>query len=215
MDSGVPDNVVVNRALIVRGFLAKVVSMRPPFPGMDPWLEDPTLWPDVHNSLIAAIANALSDVVAPKYYIGLKQRTYMLGTEDLPFVGLPDLSVTTYQPTESTGLFREGANFGMVEVLVPMIEEYRETFLEVRDARGGKLITLVEVLSPVNKMYRKGRDRYLMKRGRVLESRTGLVEIDLLRDGKPMPFVGQKVASDYRVLVSARPGPVNSFVSRR
>jgi hypothetical protein len=26
--------------------------MRPPFPGMDPWLEHPALWPDVHNRLI-------------------------------------------------------------------------------------------------------------------------------------------------------------------
>ena len=26
--------------------------MRPQFPGMDPWLERPDLWPDVHNGLI-------------------------------------------------------------------------------------------------------------------------------------------------------------------
>jgi Protein of unknown function (DUF4058) len=26
--------------------------MRPQFAGMNPWLEHPTLWPDVHNSLI-------------------------------------------------------------------------------------------------------------------------------------------------------------------
>ncbi len=25
--------------------------MRPPFPGMDPWLESLGLWPNVHNSL--------------------------------------------------------------------------------------------------------------------------------------------------------------------
>ena len=30
--------------------------MRPPFPGMDPWLEHPAIWPDVHNRLITAIA---------------------------------------------------------------------------------------------------------------------------------------------------------------
>ena len=29
--------------------------MRPPFPGMDPWLEDLKLWLDLHNSLITAI----------------------------------------------------------------------------------------------------------------------------------------------------------------
>jgi hypothetical protein len=30
--------------------------MRSPFPGMDPYLEHPSLWPDVHNRLIVAIA---------------------------------------------------------------------------------------------------------------------------------------------------------------
>ena len=26
-----------------------------PFPGMDPYLEDPTIWPDVHNRLFVTI----------------------------------------------------------------------------------------------------------------------------------------------------------------
>ena len=35
--------------------------MRTPFPGMDPWLEHPDLWPDVHNRLIMAIADRVSE----------------------------------------------------------------------------------------------------------------------------------------------------------
>ncbi len=38
--------------------------MRPQFPGMDPWLEHPDLWPDVHNSLITAIRDELSGTSA-------------------------------------------------------------------------------------------------------------------------------------------------------
>ena len=45
--------------------------MRTPFPGMDPYLEHPALWPDVHNRLIAAISDALTPLLAPRYYIGL------------------------------------------------------------------------------------------------------------------------------------------------
>jgi hypothetical protein len=37
---------------------------------MDPYLEHPSLWPDVHNRLIAAIADDLSEHVAPRYYVG-------------------------------------------------------------------------------------------------------------------------------------------------
>ena len=39
---------------------------------MDPWLESPSLWPDVHNRLIAAISDALTPLVAPRYYIALE-----------------------------------------------------------------------------------------------------------------------------------------------
>lgn len=37
--------------------------MQTPFPGMDPWLEHPVLRPDVHNSLIAALRDAVEPVV--------------------------------------------------------------------------------------------------------------------------------------------------------
>ena len=50
--------------------------MRPPFPGMDPWLEHPDLWLDLHNSLITSIRDAIVPKVAPNYYVGIEQRTY-------------------------------------------------------------------------------------------------------------------------------------------
>lgn len=178
--------------------------MRAPFPGMDPWLEDPALWPDVHNSLIAAIRDAMAPLVAPKYYIGLESRIYLVGPEDLSFVGVPDLSFVTQGPAEPAGRHRRGMAAGAVEVLIPMAAEMHETYLEVRDTRSGKLVTLVELLSPANKVLGKGRRKYMKKRERVLESRSNLVEVDMIRDGEPMPHDGRRVASDYRILVSAR-----------
>jgi hypothetical protein len=61
--------------------------MRPPFPGMDPWLEHPAIWPDVHNSLITAIRDELVPRIAPKYYAGIEQRVYALEPGELVFVG--------------------------------------------------------------------------------------------------------------------------------
>jgi hypothetical protein len=52
--------------------------MNTPFPGMDPYLEHPHLWADVHDSLIAAIRDELVPLVAPKYYVGLQRHTYLL-----------------------------------------------------------------------------------------------------------------------------------------
>ena len=33
--------------------------MNTPFPGMDPYLEHPALWPGLHNRLIVTMANQL------------------------------------------------------------------------------------------------------------------------------------------------------------
>ena len=58
--------------------------MRSPFyPCMDPYLEHPALWPDVHSSLISAIRDVLVPLVTPKYYVGVEQRTHLISSEDL------------------------------------------------------------------------------------------------------------------------------------
>ncbi len=62
-------------------------------------------------------------------------------------------------------------------------------------------MTLIELLSPVNKMSKTGRADYLEKRYEAMMSLTNYVEIDLLRAGEPMP-VSPQTASDYRILVN-------------
>ena len=176
--------------------------MQSPFPGMDPYLEHPALWPDVHNRLIAALADDLSERVAPRYYVGLERRTYLLKADDLVFVGRPDLAVApasgppvvTPQPATTSTM--------VLEVDVPMQDEVSENFLEIHEVKTGKLVTIVELLSPVNKLHKQGREEYERKRGYVFHSWTSLVEIDLLRAGEPMPVIGAQVKSDYRLLMS-------------
>lgn len=51
--------------------------MPSPFPGVDPYLENPELWPDVHNALIAALREELSTRMRPSYYVALEERTYL------------------------------------------------------------------------------------------------------------------------------------------
>src|SRR5581483_7551655 len=66
---------------------------------------------------------------------------------------------------------------------------------------------VVELLSPSNKRAGANREQYLAKRGQVLASPAHLVEIDLLRGGKPMPSE-ERPDCDYSVMVSraeARP----------
>ncbi len=129
-----------------------------PFPGMNPYLEHPELWHQVHNRLIVGIADAIAEQVAPKYFVSIEHRIYQI------------------------------------------IHTIKERYLEVRKVATKELITVIEVLSPTNKRS-EGRSLYETKRIQILTSMTNLVEIDLLRSGKPMMVQGAP-QSQYRVLVS-------------
>ena len=170
---------------------------------MDPFLEHPALWPDLHNRLIAALADAITPRVAPRYYVGLERRAYLLTPDDLALIGVPDVAVIPARSFEP-GIRPAWAEAGVdvLEVDVPMAEEVGETFLEIREVATGLLVTVLELLSPVNKLNARGREDYERKRLQVFRSRTNLVEIDLLRDGEPMPVVGATAGGDYRILVS-------------
>ncbi|MGQ0600176.1 MAG: DUF4058 family protein [Anaerolineales bacterium] len=173
--------------------------MRSPFPGMDPYLENPALWPDVHNSLIAAVRETLAPKLAPRYYIGLERRVYRLAPDDLIFVGRPDASVLSERTLREAAPPYESP--GVIEVTVPMTDEVEESFLEVRTAAQGEVVTVLELLSPINKLG-AGRQEYLHKRDHIFKTRTHLVEIDLLRAGQPMPVIPPAAPSDYRILIS-------------
>lgn len=72
-------------------------NARYPFPGMNPYLEHPDLWPDVHNRLITMMANALTAQVRPYYYVAIEERVYLAGPKS-NLVGRADLAVV--EPTD-------------------------------------------------------------------------------------------------------------------
>jgi hypothetical protein len=176
-------------------------SMKCPFPGMDPWLERPVLWPDVHDSLIVAIRDEVTPLVAPRYYVALGRRTYLLQPDDLVFVGRPDVAIgSALPPAPARTPVREAVAVVDVDVLVS--DEVNESYLEIHDVETGALVTALELLSPANKLHPEHRQDYERKRQRIIDSRTSLIEIDLLRAGEPLPLAGDRPESDYRILVS-------------
>jgi Protein of unknown function (DUF4058) len=147
--------------------------MASPFPGMDPYLEHPEVWPGVHLLLIAALSESLAPQLRPNYTVSVEVRMYETTDEQSLLVGIPDVVV------------RE-----------------KQGFLEVREVATKAVVTAIELLSPVNKRAGTGRQTYETKRQKVLGSATHLVEIDLLRAYKPMPLYGNTLKSNYSVLVS-------------
>jgi hypothetical protein len=178
---------------------------------MDPWLERPELWPNVHNSLIAAIRDQLAPLVRPRYFVDVESRTTLLSGPDVDRVYEPDVTV------HATSLRTAGRGSGVavlertqvqpVKVIVPVDDEaIEETFLSIKELPGRKLVTVLEVLSPTNKKTKDARTEYLDKRPDLIRSKVNFVEIDLLRGGEPMPLIDAPPPDDYRILIHrARP----------
>jgi hypothetical protein len=62
--------------------------MPSPFSGVDPYLENPEFWSEVHNRLIVAIADSLSPHLRPKYRVAIEKRVYE--SEDSLLVGIAE-----------------------------------------------------------------------------------------------------------------------------
>lgn len=175
--------------------------MQSPFPGMNPYLENPELWSEVHSRLIVAIADDLTDHLSEKYRVAIEKRTYFSGGDDSLLVGIPNVSVVGKSPEQSQLSATATLPVEPITVTVPMAEEVQERYLEIREVATGSVITAIEILSPKNKRSGEGRQAYNRKRHQVLASLTHLVEIDLLRGGQPLPILGV-ARSDYRILIS-------------
>jgi hypothetical protein len=178
--------------------------MPSPFPGMNPYLEAPALWSEVHSWLIVELARMLNQSITPKYRAAVEKRVY----EESILVGIPDVSIVRQsrliQPPIQPPAPRQSTTMTLsqpVLVELPESASTTERYLEIREVATGDVVTVVEILSPKNKRPGEGREQYISKRMQLLSSQSHLVEIDLLRGGEPLPmdYAG---TSDYRVLVS-------------
>jgi Protein of unknown function (DUF4058) len=177
--------------------------MPSPFPGMNPYLEHPELFPGVHHSLISEIAKLLTPQLRPKYRVAVEVRMYNTTDDGSLIVGIPGVTIKSHQTTKDLTInnVAVATQTQPIRVKVPVPVTIKEGYLEVREVGTDILITTIEILSPNNKRVGKGREAYEEKREKVLLSRTNLVEIDLLRRGNPMPIISTNPPSDYRILV--------------
>ena len=161
--------------------------MMSPFPGMDPYLEDPIWWPGVHNRIITYLSGALNRELPPTYVANIEERLYVAETERQI---ISDLTVSRRVVESSVRPLRGGAAL-MDRVAAPEIltlvtdDPQKETYIQIQEPRGGTVIAVIEVLSYSNKSSdNEGRRLYLNKQQEVLHSSAHLLEIDLLRAGR-------------------------------
>ena len=150
------------------------------FPGMDPYLEDPRIWTEVHTSLIVYIRDYLQPLLRPRYRAAIESRVFVEGPDREI---IPDVWLRRSRPDSGkTGVALANGDAPLL-VRVPEVEIHQR-YLEIHDRRSGqRVVTTIEVVSPTNKYGGPGRTLYLNKQQEVRNSETHLVEIDLLRKG--------------------------------
>jgi len=178
---------------------------------MDPYLESPELWPDVHHGIISEIQASLNSALRPRYVSRVEERVYISDENDPGRAAIiPDVHVQIASSGADYNLAGD-TDDGDLAVAEPVVattmieEEIREARVVVVDAVGKQVVTVIEVLSPTNKIVgSRGRANYEAKRLDVMQSPAHLVEIDLLRQGMPI-YTGERLPPhDYLVHVSRR-----------
>lgn len=162
--------------------------MTSPFPGMDPYLEG-YLWPDVHNGIAFIIKELLGPMISPKYVARMELYT-VEDTNPEEEIGImyPDVEVLRQSKAEDPAVSSEKKGpltITPITIRIPSINpvEVRIPRVEIRDKNNNQLITVIEILSPVNKRP-PGLAPYLQKRSDLHKAGIHLLEIDLLRRGR-------------------------------
>lgn len=178
--------------------------MASPFPGMDPYLEG-EMWQEFHETLAGAIRAQLMAQLSPRY-VALLAKRYVL---DRPALGIlappseriiyPDVHVVA-EPKPAYAAERP-VNVATAELPSPMLDQTPQLSVEIRDVAERRQVTLIEILSPVNKRG-QGAQEYLDRRSELMQTATHLLEIDLLTAGYRIPLLGELPPAPYYVFLS-------------
>jgi hypothetical protein len=179
--------------------------MPSPFPGMDPYLENPAYWSGFHTTFVLYLRSALSRVLPKGYFTEVEQHVWLAGEEEddrEPFA-VPDSFVgTRAQPTAPALATLPSTAPTAISTAPNPVALKGPKFVKIVDQPGNRVITVIEVLSPANKTAGKDRDAYLAKRADYFRTGTNVVEIDLLLDGERLPMRRPKPPrADYYAFV--------------
>ena len=172
--------------------------MPSPFPGMDPFLEHPSVWEEFHYVFITECMYHLSDRLPAGYIAKIQERVQSISIGDAAAREyIPDVAVARGRPQgRSPAGVQDGGGTAVAlrPVTIPATEttEVREGHVEIIRLPDFELVASVELLSPWNK-FGEGVGIYREKRRALVQSGVHVVEFDLLLRGartelsKPLP----------------------------
>lgn len=180
--------------------------MPSPFPGMNPYLEQASVWEDFHQAMVTEIRESLALQVRPNFFVKLEERVFIhepSSEERIRLLGKPDVSLfnSPFPNRQSVAVASSiPERLSAIIATIPDVEVEKHAYIEIRDRHNRQLVTMIELLSPTNKRHGPDREQYLMKRSVLMCSPVSIVEIDLLRGGPRLPISGLPTC-DYCVMV--------------
>ena len=178
--------------------------MPSPFPGMDPYLEDPAFWPDFHSRFINYWCEAIADRLPDHYEATLSERVTLAEADDHSRKQFgPDVALWQSAPDSGQPVQPVAGVATLEPVTIPLLrlDEVRETFIEIRTRPGREIVAVLELLSPSNKRG-PGHEDYLRKRHAVIMADAHLVELDLLLGGQRIALERPLPVGDYFALIA-------------
>lgn len=178
--------------------------MASPFPGMDPYLEDPAYWPDFHKRFLNYWCEAVAAKLPDNYDARMDESINLvqMSPEVIKLI-YPDIAVSR----EARGTKRVHAKGAGTLLLEPVhvqheiLDEVRQARIEILKLPERTLVAVLEMLSPFNKRG-DGFDQYRAKRTAILGQKVHRVELDLLVGGQRLPMREPLPRADYYALVS-------------
>lgn len=186
--------------------------MPSPFPGMDPYLEEPNLWPDVHSTLIIEMKGHLNELLPRNYQATVDKYVWIHepDAESRTRLVKPDVRVSQFGAQPAVPNQPASVMTAPATIVLPAIRREGSKYLKIADLNTQRLVTVIELLSPSNKSAGPDRDAYLTKRIDYLTAGVNLIEIDLLRAGGRLPLGDVDAREfDYYVMV-CRPAQMPS-----
>jgi hypothetical protein len=168
-----------------------------PFPGMDPFLEQPAFWSDFHSRFMNAWCERIDDGLPDHYEANLGEHVYLVEHEpEARKLSHPDISVTQLGSQGVAGTSAGGtATLEPVTIPLTLLDGPKEAYIEVLHRPDHTLVAVLELLSPANKE-QPGRTEYLAKRRALLVQQIHLIELDLLLGGRRLPLQHPLPAGD-------------------
>jgi hypothetical protein len=151
---------------------------------MDPYLE--AHWGDVHHRLVTYACDQLQAALPGDLRARVEERVFIQYGEGEGRGLYPDVHVLEREK----GAFISRRTHGSVGTVEPLVisladEPLTQGFIQVVDVSSGhKVVTVIEFLSPSNKLPGEGQTIYLKKQDELRTARVSLVEIDLTRTGR-------------------------------